>query len=206
MKRHVYKKGATDILIIANSQLHIKHFFLNSGILNSLSIPGGRIRNVYDFIPAEGRYETIILFIGGNDCFQKSASPSSREPRDIAGDLNDLANILTTRSNEVYNLGIPERHQQPERTKKVNDALLRLSVGANWKYRSLSKYIQTRHISGDDVHIDEEGLKNIKKLVKEKILRQKYDINLDNKGTSIVYKCGFENQRFCICGHYRPPN
>lgn len=183
-----------------------KHFQLDSGLVNILSLPGGRIKNVYDFIPEEGQYDNIILFIGGNDCFQKSAEPSSRTHTQIAADLNDLGNILAPRAKEVFILGVPERHQQPERTKEVNKDLLKLSQKASWKFRSISKFLYAKHISGDDVHIDVEGLKNIKKLLKQRVLYNKYSIELDNKGNSEVLVCGTRSQPSCICGHFEGTN
>ena len=88
--------------------------FLEAGNLNILSLPGASIRHLYDYIPPAGRFEIIILFIGGNDLFD-GFEPSSKTPQKVAQDLIELADFACQRTrSSVFVLGIPERDKNRE--------------------------------------------------------------------------------------------
>ena len=72
---HIFKEAPTKYLFLADSQAS----FLEAGNLNILSFPGASIRHLCDHIPPPGRFEIIILFIGGNDLFD-GFEPSSKTP------------------------------------------------------------------------------------------------------------------------------
>ena len=169
MRFHVYYEADSEHLLISDSQTHSEKnkTCLNSGVVNVLSLPGGKIRHVYDFLPPQRKYKSVSLFIGGNDCFVKGGALSEQSPQQIAEDLKTLADTIVPKTGLVHVIGFPERHNKQERTAKVNEILERFSTKADWKYRSVSKYIWSRHISEDSVHLTDEGLKNLKKLERE---------------------------------------
>ena len=208
MRFHVYYEADSEHLLISDSQTHSEKnkTCLNSGVVNELSLPGGKIQHLYDFLPPQGKYKSASLFIGGNDCFVKGGALSEQSPQQIAEDLKTLADTIVPRTGLVHVIGIPERHNKKERTAKVNEILERFSTKADWKYKSVSKYIWSRHISEDSVHLTDEGLRNLKKLLKEKILYTLYDFEQDKKGPRKVTFCGNAKQPDCLCGHFNPPN
>ena len=175
---------------------------LKSGVLNVLSLPGGRIRNCYDFSPREKNYSVIILFIGANDCFYKGGVISDRSAKDIAEDLRDLASVLSDRA-ETYVLGLPQRHDQPNRTKDVNKLLLELIKSSVRKFKGVGHYLGKKDVSsGDEIHLTEDGLKNLKRLMKTEILKKKFSLVKDKEETQLI-TCDEKNPK-CICGSYKP--
>ena len=169
MRFHVYYEADSEHLLISDSQTHSEKnkTCLNSGVVNVLSLPGGKIRRLR-LSPPQGKYKSASLFIGGNDCFVKGGTLSEQSPQQIAEDLKTLADTIVPRTGLVHVIGIPERHNKKERTAKVNEILERFSTKADWKYRSVSKYIWSRHISEDSVHLTDEGLKNLKNFWKRR--------------------------------------
>ena len=138
--------------------------------------------------------------------FVKGGALSEQSPQQIAEDLKTLADTIVPRIRLVHVIGIPERHNKKERTAKVNEILERFTTKADWKYRNVSKYIWSRHISEDSVHLTDDGLKNLKKFLKEKILHKLCDIEQDKKGPRKVTVCGNAKQPDCLCGHFNPPS
>ena len=104
--------------MIADSQA--RH--LDAGNLNILSLPGAGVRHVYDFLPPEGKYVTIILFVGGNDLYN-ATTPSDTPAREVATNIIELAYLLCKRAKHVFALGVPERDENKVRSKAVNDIL-----------------------------------------------------------------------------------
>ena len=151
MRFYVYYEADSEHLLISDSQTHGEKnkTCLNSGVVNVLSLPGGKVRHVYDFLPPQGKYKSASLFFGGNDCFVKGGALYEQSPQQIAEDLKTLADTIVPRTWLVHVIGIPERHNKKERTAKVNEILERFSTKADWKYRSVSKYFWSRHISED---------------------------------------------------------
>ena len=62
---------------------------------NILAIQGGKIADVYSFIPESGRYEKIVLFIRANNLFQGTV-PSTVTPEEVALELSHLAETLVS--------------------------------------------------------------------------------------------------------------
>ena len=57
-----------------------------------------------------------------------------------------LADTIVPRTGLVHLIGIPERHNKKRTDSESNEILERFSTKADWKYRSVSKYIWSRHI------------------------------------------------------------
>ena len=77
MRYNLFKSSKSRNLLIADSQgkdLDIANF-------NVLSLPGVCVRHVYNFIPKKDSYDTVVLFIGGNDLFCENA-PSKKSAED----------------------------------------------------------------------------------------------------------------------------
>ena len=65
------------------------------------------VRNAYD-LPTKGRFDTIILFIGGNDLYFFT-EPTKIPVCQVANQIVELANFLCELAQTVYVFGIPER-------------------------------------------------------------------------------------------------
>lgn len=215
MRYHTLRKAHSNFLLISDSQVQQKKaqpskttdepetVELKSGVINVLSLPGGRIKNCYDFLPPEKKYSVIILFIGANDCFYKGGKISDRSAKDIAEDLKDLANVLANRAEQVFVLGLPHRHQKTDRTKEVNTLLVNLSKSSDWNFKGVGHYIGKKDVSGDAVHLTQDGLKNLKRLIKTDILKEKFSLEEDKKETTLI-ECNPNTHRECLCGSYSP--
>ena len=118
MRSLLFKTSRTRNLLIGNSQAKK----LNIAYFNILSLPGAQVMHVYNFLPKKDIYDTIVLFIGGNDLFSGKAH-SNISASELVQKISDLANLLLTRAKRVFVLGIQHRHYQPERTKEVNTLL-----------------------------------------------------------------------------------
>ena len=169
-----------------------------------LTLPGGQIRHLYDFLPKPGQYKSVTLFIGGTDSYLCGGNVSSTLAQEIANQLKTLADILSDRTEAVYVIGIPERYKKPQRVKPFNGLLFGLSPNPHWKYRSLSKYLWLIHILEDGVHLSSDGLRNIKKLFKQKILYRSYNVDKDKEEPKSISPCGSREQTLCLCGHFNP--
>ena len=87
---HIFKTAPTKTLLIADSQA--RH--LKAGNLNIISLPGAKVRDVYNFIPPKNEFDLIILFVGGNDLFNYS-EPSYTPAPQMANEIIALANFLS---------------------------------------------------------------------------------------------------------------
>ena len=203
MRFHIFHEASSDHLLISDSQTHSvrNNTTIAFGVVNVLTLPGGQIRHLYDFLPKPGQYKLVTLFIGGNDSYLRGGNVSNTPAQEIANELKTLADILSDRTEEVYVIGIPERYKKPQCAKSVNDLLSGINRNAHWKCRSVSKYLWSIHILEDGVHLSSDGLKNLKKLFKEKMLYKSYNVDKDNEGPKSVFSCGSREQPLCICGH-----
>ena len=118
MRYHLFKTSRTSNLLIGDNQAKK----LNIAIFNILSLLGAQVKHVYKFLPKKEIFNTIVLFIGGNDQFSGKAQ-SNLSASELVQGISDLANLLLTRAKRLFVLGIPHRHYQPERTKEVNALL-----------------------------------------------------------------------------------
>ena len=75
-----------------------------------------------DFLPEKGKYDLIVLFIGGNDAYERNV-PSSVSEQDIANEISKLADELSLRAPKIFILGIPHRGEYRKRASDVNGFL-----------------------------------------------------------------------------------
>lgn len=200
MKRHQFRSSITDYLLIADSQttdLDFPH-------TNILSISGGTINDIYYFAPQKGQFKVIILFVGGNDLFDKSGKRKPISASDLASKLASLAQALSNLCTQVFVIGIPPRHYRPEESIAVNEALQQIS--GDWIFRGLSHYIyksskdKNSHTREDRVHLTKKALSSLKSIIKLKIIRHRYNDKANIVGHPITIncdtkcKCNFFNQ------------
>ena len=145
------KTSPNRILFIADSQF---------GKLSILDINRVRITDLFDYLPRKNQYNTIVLFIGAMDSFQKNGTISGRSPPVLPTNSTSWkTHVLIVRKKYIFSL--PPRYHLPDRT-KVNEVL------ASWKSqigtRSISRHIYSeQHIRpGDDVHLTEVALIGVK--------------------------------------------
>ena len=172
----LFKISRTKNLLIGDS--HSKK--LNIANFNILSLPGAQVKHVYIFLPKKDIYDTIVLFIGGNDLFSGKAQ-SNISGSELVQEISDLANLLLTRAKRVFVLGIQHRHYQPERTKEVNSLLA--SRRESWKFRGISIQVYSdKHLRKDKVHLSSDALNGIIYILKSKILYNSYRPELELEG------------------------
>ena len=132
MRYHIFKDSVQRNLLIADSQTK----YLDFANFNILSLPGAKVHDVYRFIPRVSRFDIIVLFVGGNDLFQ-GKSPSKVSSEEVADKISDLANVLKSKADKVFVLGIPPRHNQRERTSAVNKLLS--DRKEDWTFRGVER-------------------------------------------------------------------
>ena len=143
-----------------------------------------------------GRFDIIVLFVGGNDLFQ-GKSPSKVSSEEVADKISDLANVLKGKTDKVFVLGIL-RHIQTERTSAVNKLLS--NRNENWAFRGVEKRVyKVTHLKEDKVHLNEESIGGICFILKAKILRSAFDAELDRRGHPRIYECS----GLCHCGSWK---
>ena len=183
MRYHLFKSSRSRNLLIADSQgkeLDIANF-------NVLSLPGACVRHVYNFIPKKDSYETVVLFIGGNDLFYNNV-PSTKSAEDLTQELSDLANFILTKVKSVFVLGIPLRHSLPQRSKTVNALLASRKEG--WKFRGISRQIYSdKHLKRDNVHLSSNALSGIGYILKSKVLYKRFCPEMEEEGYSHIIEC-----------------
>ena len=155
-----------------------------------LSVPGARPKDLWDFIPPHNMYRKIILFIGGNSqenfVSKSGAFRSAQEPVQVAIEIFEIALALTSRSEQVFIVGVPLR-----RTIKLQSNVLQLNTELNLLCRQvLSKTVfvgvshylyDLKHISKDLCHFENEAFAKIHKLLNEKVLKKKFTKSHHNK-------------------------
>ena len=189
MRYHLFKSSRTRNLLIDDSQakkLNITNF-------NILSLPGAQIKHVYNFLPKKDIYDTIVVFIGGNDLFSGEAQ-SNISASELVKEISDLANLLLTRAKTIFVLGIPHRHYQPERTKEVNAPLASRRESCN--FRGIARQVKRdKHLRRDKVHLSSDALNGIIYILKGKILYNYYGPELELEG----YPQNIECCEVCKC-------
>ena len=194
MRFHIFKSSPAKNLIIPSSQT--RHLYFPN--FNILSLPGGKTRDIIPFIPTAEEYSIIVLLIGGNDLFEGNV-PSTSSPKEVAEEIKLAADKLTLVANKVFVIGIPHRHNQPERTKAVNKILS--SFKAKWSFRGISHNIYAEyHLEKDEVHLSDFGLSGLKSILKNKVLYKFYSAEVDEAGHQSVIKCS----KICRCGRFNP--
>ena len=111
MRFHIFHEASSYHLLISDSQTHSvpNNTTIAFGVVNVLTLPGGQIRHLYDFLPKPAQYKSVTLFIGGNDSYLRGGNIFSTPAQEIANELKTLADFLSDNTEEVYLIGIPER-------------------------------------------------------------------------------------------------
>ena len=177
MRRSVLLKNNSEHLILSDSLL--KKFETES--FDVLSVPGARPKDLWDFIPPHNKYKKIILFIGGisleNFVSKSGAFRSAQEPVQVAIEIFEVALALTSRSQQVFIVGVP-----PRGTIELQSRVLQLNTELNLLCRQVlsitvfvgvSHYLyDLKHISKDLCHFENEAFAKIHKLLNEKVLKK----------------------------------
>ena len=183
MRYHLFKTSRTTNLLIGDSQAKK----LNIANFNILLLPGAQVKHVYKFLPKTDIYDTIVLFIGGNDLFSGKAQ-SNISASELVQEISDLAHLLLTRAKRVFVHRIPHRQYHPERTKEVNALLA--SRRESWKFRGISRQnYSDKHLKRDNVHLSSDALNGIIYTLKSKILYNYHRPELELEGHSQVIEC-----------------
>ena len=195
MRKHSLRRSySSQHLIISDSQLRDLSF----PNCNILSISGGIISDVAQLhIPQD--VTLLALFIGANNAFTRNGLPTSQTPLEIARELSKLADTLCEKISKVYVFALPPRHSQPERTKAVNSALEKLQRTSRWLFRGLSKYIYNEdQLRSDNVHIQQKALGGFKRVLRHKVLRKNFSVEIDKQGHLDLIQCS----NHCFCGFF----
>ena len=208
MRYHIYKSSPKKALLIADSQA--RH--LTFGNINILSVPGALTKDVSPFIPPPGKFDLIVLLIGGNDLYN-GYHPSETSPNVVALRIADLAERVLNVTKKVFVIAVPPRfptaHEQEFlqdheliRHLAVNQKLEKLSKEARWKYRALSEHVYSvAHVSDrDNVHLNSEGISQIRVLLKTKVFYGDYSEQLASEGHPKVSECNRHSG--CTCGSF----
>ena len=99
MRFHIFYEASSDHLPISDSQTHSTIAF---GGVNVLTLPGGQIRHLYDFLPKLGHYKSVFSFICGNNSYLRGGNVSSTPAQQTAINLKTLTDILSNRTEEDY--------------------------------------------------------------------------------------------------------
>ena len=98
MRYLLFKTSPTRNLIITDSQgrnLAFPNF-------NILFLPSARVGDVRPFLPANGQFDLIVLFIGGNDL-------PTDNTRTVARYISDLAVAASEVALKVFVIAVPPR-------------------------------------------------------------------------------------------------
>ena len=157
MRYHLFKASTTHNLIITDSQGRNLTF----ANFNILVLAGARVGDVRPFLPAEGRYDLIALFIRGNNL------PTDNS-QTVARDISDIALAASEVALRVFVLAAPPQLDIPDKAKAVN----RLLEGGNdhrWLYRGISRSICSvkKHTTRDDIHIEPRAISGLRSILEE---------------------------------------
>ena len=185
---HTIKDTSSNNLLIADSQAKDLQF----AKFSILSIPGTRIGKVTaNFYPRKNQYKTIVLFVGGNDAYDRR-TPSTLPALDIAKELALLADSLCDLASSVFVLGIP--HRGDTRTSTVNAEIRKFAQSSCWKYWGVSEKIYCEdHLGNDGYHPSAEGRRGIQSILKNKVL---YDKSAAIENNAQVFECLYKH---CNC-------
>ena len=187
---HTFKDTSSNNLLIADSQAKDLQF----AKFNILSIPGARIGNVTaNFYPRKNQYKTIVLFVGGNDAYDRR-TPSTVPVLDIAKELALLADSLCGLASSVFVRGIPHRGDARACASTVNAEIRKVAQSSRWKYRGVSEKIYCEdHLGNDGYHLSAEGRRGIQSILKNKVL---YDKSAAIENNAQVFECLYKH---CNC-------
>ena len=183
MRYHLFKSSRTRNVVIGDNRAKK----LNIANFNILSLPGAQVKHVHKFLPKKDIYDTIVLFIGGNDPFSGKAQ-SNISASELVQEISELANLLLTRPKRVFVPGIPHLHYQPERTKEVNALLA--SRRESWKFRGISRQVcSDKHLRRGKVHLSSDAFNGIIYFLKGKIVCKYYRPEFELEGHPQSIEC-----------------
>ena len=134
MRYHLFKTSPKKALQIADSQAR----YLTFGNINILLLPGATVNNVYQFVPPQGKYEIIVLFVGGNDLYS-GYLPSVATPQEVFERIESLANTLITVAKKLYVIGITPRIPPETEIENFEDHELIRHLAVNQRLANASK-------------------------------------------------------------------
>ena len=123
MRYHLFKTSPTFNLIITDSQGRNLTF----SNLNVLVLQGARVGDMSPFLPAKGRFDLIVHFIGGNDLPTDNIET-------VAGNISDLAVAASEVALRVFVIAVPPRLDIRDQAKALN-RLLEDNNDRRWLYR-----------------------------------------------------------------------
>ena len=167
MRYHLSKTSRTRKLLMGDSQARK----LNIANFNILPLPGAQVKHVCKIPPKKDIYDTIVLFIGGNDLLS-GKDQSNTSAGELVQDISDLANLLLTRAKRVFVFGIPHLCYQAESIKNVNDLHSRQNF---WDFRDFFRQVYSdKHLRKDRVQLSSDALNGIIYILKGKNLYNFY--------------------------------
>ena len=179
MRYHRFKTSPTRNLIITDSQgrnLTFPNF-------NILVLPGARVGDARPFLPAKGRFDLIVFFIGGNDL-------PTDNTRTVARNISDLAVAASEVELRVFVIAVPPRLDIPDQAKALN-RLLQGNNDRRWLYRGISRSIYSveKHTTLDDIHLEPRAISGIRSILKNRVLRKAFCPQIDKQGYPRTYEC-----------------
>ena len=145
--------------------------------MDKVCLSGGRCADLRTIIQSSNfsRYRVVILMFGGNDLqgrYKGNVFRKSLSPQEIAQNLLEISFYLSNRNVDVYVMGIPYRGNQTFLKIKELNSLLFASTGICYEFVGLGGQLSKASvISGDKVHLSDEGISRLKTIFKNKILK-----------------------------------
>ena len=214
MEGFTFKSSSAEpkTLLIGDSQVRQLQF----ANVNILQLPVAGVQDAYRFVPQAGIYDTIVLFIGGNDLY-KGYHPSQASVDEVPNSIIDLAESLYNVPNRVFVIGItPQIPPEPKlkalkeyiddheinRNAEVNRKLENRAEFERWGYRGLAeRSFSFVHIAEiDSVHLNDYGLSQIRIKLKDKILYKRFAKELAWKEHPRTFDR--TRQTGCLCGSF----
>ena len=179
MRCHLFKTSSTRNLITTDSQgrnLTFPNFKI-------LVLPGARVGDVRPFLPAKGRYDWIVLFIGGNYL-------PTGNTQTVARSISDLAVAASEVALRVFVIVVPPRLDIPDHAKAVN-RLLEGNNDRRWLYRGISRNIYSvkKPTTRNDIHLEPGATSEIRSILKNRVLRKTFCSQVDKQGHPPTYEC-----------------
>ena len=187
MRFHLFKTSPTRNLTFTYSQgrnLTFHNF-------NIPVLPGAQVEDVRPFLPAKGRYDLIVVFVGGNDL-------PTGNIRTLARNISDPAVAASEVALRIFGIAVPPlRRKKPDQAK----ALKRLVESKNdcrWLYRCISRSIYSveKHPTRDDIHLEPKAISGIRSILKNRVLRKAFCPQIDKRGHPQTYEC---RRVLCTC-------
>ena len=177
MRYHLFKTSPTRNLIITDSQgrnLTFPNF-------NILVLPGARVGDVRPFLPAKGRFDLIVFFIGGNDL-------PTDNTRTVARNISDLAVAASEVALRVFVIAVPPRLHISDQAKALN-RLLEDNNDRRWLFRGISRSIYSVEKHTTRHYLEPRAISGIRSILKNRVLRKAFCPQIDKQGHPRTYEC-----------------